>query len=73
MTLKTVGTVFNGIDNVRGGSYSNMILEDWQLKTLEIELSKESTESDDDLNNYSDDDLHLRNDFDDESDDKSES
>jgi hypothetical protein len=73
LTLKTVGTVFNGIDNVRGGSYSNMILEDWQLKTLEIELSKESTESDDDLNNYSDDDLHLRNDFDDESDDKSES
>lgn len=27
-----------GIDNVRGGSYKNIILEDWQIKSLENEI-----------------------------------
>ena len=29
---------FHGIDNVRGGSYANIVLTEWQTKALETEL-----------------------------------
>ncbi len=51
-----------GIDKVRGGSYKNEVLEDWQVKSLEHELKllkpiKDTTKLDEFINNYTKDNI----------------